>query len=82
VSYTLFHLFPFVFQKQLKSLIEHHYKEHADYVLRDPVLFGDYKNTLEESEPRLYEDIQDYEAAKALFLEVRLLVYMLLNAHE
>jgi dynein heavy chain len=40
--------------------------------MRDPVLFGDYKNALEESEPRLYEDIQDFEAAKALFLEVSL----------
>ena len=47
------------------------FKEYADYVLRDPVIFGDYKNTLEESEPRLYEDIQDFEAAKALFQEVR-----------
>ena len=35
-----------------------------DYVMRDPVLFGDYKNALDESEPRLYEDIQDFEAAK------------------
>jgi hypothetical protein len=25
---------------------------------------------MDESEPRLYEDIQDYEAAKALFQEV------------
>jgi len=37
---------------------------------RDPCLFGDYRTAMEESEPRLYEDIQDYEAAKALFQEV------------
>ena len=41
-----------------------------EFVLRDPILFGDYKNALDESEPRLYEDIQDFEAAKALFQEV------------
>ena len=34
------------------------------------MLFGDYKNALEEAEPRLYEDIQDFEAAKALFQEI------------
>ena len=38
--------------------------------MRDPLLFGDYRNTLEDSEARLYEDIQDFEAAKALFQEV------------
>jgi len=38
--------------------------------MREPLLFGDYRNTLEESEPRLYEDLQDYEATKALFTEV------------
>lgn len=54
----------------MKALLEEHFKPHLDYVLRDPVLFGDFKNALEESEPRLYEDIQDFEAAKALFQEV------------
>ena len=42
--------------------------------MRDPSLFGDYRTALEESEPRLYEDIQDYDAAKALFQEVRKLL--------
>jgi len=58
-------------QNIMKGLIEGSYSEHKEYVLRDPVLFGDYKNALEESEPRLYEDIQDFDAAKALFQEVR-----------
>ena len=43
----------------------------TEYVLRDPVLFGDYRSALEADVPRLYEDIQDYDAAKALFQEVR-----------
>ena len=50
--------------------MEDSFSEHKEYVLRDPVLFGDYKNTFNESEPRLYEDIQDFDAAKALFQEV------------
>lgn len=35
--------------------------------MRDPILFGDFRLALQEGEPRIYEDIQDYEAAKALF---------------
>lgn len=35
--------------------------------MRDPLLFGDYMTALSESEPRVYEDIQDYDASKAVF---------------
>lgn len=35
--------------------------------MRDPILFGDYRTALSETEPRVYEDIQDYDASKALF---------------
>ena len=38
--------------------------------LRDPVLYGDYRNVMTE-EPRLYEDVVDYSASKAIFEEVR-----------
>ncbi|ELU10552.1 hypothetical protein CAPTEDRAFT_221643 [Capitella teleta] len=54
----------------VKTLLEDNFKPQLDFVLRDPILFGDFKNALEESEPRLYEDIQDFEAAKALFQEI------------
>jgi len=63
-------------QKILSDLVEESYSEHKEYVLRDPVLFGDYKNAFEESEPRLYEDIQDFDAAKALFQEVRCILFV------
>ena len=46
-------------------------KINAEYIFRDPVLFGDYRNALDLGEPRIYEDIQDYEAAKALFEQVK-----------
>lgn len=45
-------------------------KPSMEYIFRDPILFGDYRNALEMGEPRIYEDIQDYEAAKALFEQI------------
>lgn len=38
--------------------------------MRDPLLFGDYRTALTPEQPRVYEDIQDYDAAKGLFEEV------------
>ncbi len=54
----------------MKNAIEDHFREHVEVALKDPLLFGDYRTALEESEPRLYEDIQDFDASKALFQEV------------
>lgn len=41
-----------------------------EYALRDPLLFGDYRNAVNENEPRYYEDLLDYEAIYFLFQEV------------
>lgn len=41
-----------------------------EYVLRDPILFGDYRNTLNEADPRFYEDLLDYSAIYFLFAEI------------
>ena len=38
--------------------------------MKNPILYGDYRTALDEAEPRLYEDIQDFDASKALFQEV------------
>ncbi|XP_058491324.1 dynein axonemal heavy chain 10 [Solea solea] len=57
-------------QGHIKNLIEEHFKSDMEAVIRDPILFGDYRNALSESEPRVYEDIQDYDASKALFQEI------------
>ncbi|XP_017580699.2 dynein heavy chain 10, axonemal [Pygocentrus nattereri] len=57
-------------QGHVKSLIEEHFKSDLDSTMRDPILFGDYRTALSESEPRVYEDIQDYDACKALFQEI------------
>ena len=60
---------------QLVQLMADNVGQHSDewteYVLRDPILFGDYRNALESDVPRLYEDMQDYDASKALFQEVK-----------
>ncbi|KAH8295402.1 hypothetical protein KR018_010894 [Drosophila ironensis] len=41
-----------------------------DYVLRDPMLFGDFRNFTNESEARLYEDLLDYNSVFHLFTEI------------
>lgn len=43
-----------------------------EYVLRDPLLFGDYRNALndDDDEQRCYEDLLDYEAVYHLLQEV------------
>ncbi|KAL6114194.1 dnah10 [Pungitius sinensis] len=57
-------------QGHLRNLIEEHFKSDVEAVMRDPILFGDYRTALSETEPRVYEDIQDYDASKALFQEI------------
>ena len=59
----------------IKAQIEDNYKNLVTHCMRDPCLFGDYRNALDEAEPRLYEDLMDYEAVKALFQEVFILCF-------
>ncbi|CAG9821168.1 unnamed protein product [Phaedon cochleariae] len=42
----------------------------VEYALRDPILFGDYRNASNEGEPRFYEDLLDYDAVYFLFQEL------------
>ncbi|XP_071619148.1 dynein axonemal heavy chain 10 isoform X2 [Heliangelus exortis] len=57
-------------QDHIKNLIEEHFKDDLEEAMRDPILFGDFRTALSEGEPRIYEDIQDYDAAKAVFQEI------------
>jgi dynein heavy chain len=41
-----------------------------EYVSKDPILYGDYRNTLRPAEARLYEDLGDYSNIKILFEEI------------
>uniref|UniRef100_A0A2C9JWZ0 AAA+ ATPase domain-containing protein n=1 Tax=Biomphalaria glabrata TaxID=6526 RepID=A0A2C9JWZ0_BIOGL len=56
--------------KKIVSLLEDNFKSHLEFVMREPILYGDYRTALDEGEPRLYEDMQDYEATKAVFQEI------------
>nr|XP_057927697.1 dynein axonemal heavy chain 10-like isoform X1 [Doryrhamphus excisus] len=57
-------------QGLIKNLVEEHFKANMEDAMRDPILFGDYRTALSETQPRVYEDLQDYEASKALFQEI------------
>ncbi|XP_031792253.1 dynein heavy chain 10, axonemal isoform X1 [Piliocolobus tephrosceles] len=57
-------------QQHVGDLVTEHFNDDMEVVMRDPILFGDFRMALHEGEPRIYEDIQDYEAAKALFQEI------------
>uniref|UniRef100_A0A3P8UAE7 Dynein axonemal heavy chain 10 n=1 Tax=Amphiprion percula TaxID=161767 RepID=A0A3P8UAE7_AMPPE len=57
-------------QGHIKNLIEEHFKSEMEAVMRDPILFGDYRTALSDTEPRVYDDIQDYDASKAFFQEI------------
>ncbi|KAK2497325.1 hypothetical protein MC885_009648 [Smutsia gigantea] len=57
-------------QEHIEALVAEHFNDNVEVVMRDPILFGDFRMALQEEETRVYEDIQDYEAAKALFQEI------------
>lgn len=67
LSCCLTHFISLKVQGHIKNLIEEHFKDSLEQAMRDPILFGDFRMALNEEEPRIYEDIQDYDAAKALF---------------
>lgn len=57
----------------MKKRIEKHFPDDQEFILRDPLLFGDYRNAMKEGESRMYEDLLDYDAVFYLFQEVSLL---------
>nr|XP_034180267.1 dynein heavy chain 10, axonemal [Osmia lignaria] len=58
----------------IKEKIEERWEEEDSetvaYAMRDPLLFGDFRNAINEDEPRFYEDLLDYEAVYNLFFEI------------
>lgn len=60
--------------------MKNHFQNVADYhfgnffdmeiIMIDPLLYGDYRNAMNEGEARLYEDLLDYNAIFHLFTEV------------
>ena len=56
--------------EHITELLQQNFAGHTEVALRDPLLFGDYHTALTPEQPRVYDDVQDYDAAKALFDEV------------
>ena len=54
----------------MKELLAGSFKDQMEFVLTDPILYGDYKNALDENEPRYYEDLIDHANIKVIFEEV------------
>jgi dynein heavy chain len=63
-----------VTQDLLPRLITTYFKDQAEYALQDPLAFGDFSLTKpldpENEDPRLYEDMQDFERVKKKFNEM------------
>lgn len=57
-------------ESKIRTVWEEASPDLIEYCLRDPLLFGDYRNACGEDEPRFYEDLLDYEAIYSLFVEI------------
>lgn len=57
-------------EEKIKLQWSNEYPDVVDYALRNPLLFGDFKNACNDNEPRFYEDVLDYEAVFNLFMEI------------
>jgi dynein heavy chain len=54
----------------IKKRLEENFPGDLEYIMRDPLLFGDYRNAMNGGGPRIYEDLLDYDAIYYLFQEV------------
>jgi dynein heavy chain len=61
-----------LFQEILKTNLEKNFvfKKHLDYLFRKPILYADYRTALQDDEPKIYEDLQDYQAIRSIFEEI------------
>jgi dynein heavy chain len=61
-----------LFNNILEKLIENNslFKDYKNNLFRKPILFSDYRTALKNDEPKIYEDLQDYQAIKSIFDEI------------
>lgn len=60
-------------QNRLEMKIKSEWEKNPDIIenaLRDPLLFGNFRNALTDDGIQSYEDVLDYEAVYNLFIEV------------
>jgi len=60
-------------ERHLTQELESYFPSQMEYVLRDPLLFGDCRNAISANNKiRIYEDLIDYDSVFYLFQEVRM----------
>lgn len=64
-------------ENRIKETVQQNFEEHTEYIMSNPLLFGDFRNAMSEGEQRNYEDLLDYDAVYYLFQEVGWLVAVL-----
>ncbi|TPP59989.1 Dynein heavy chain 10 axonemal [Fasciola gigantica] len=61
-------------QQMIKEYIHEQITENCsdcmEYACVEPLLFGDYRNAMDESEMRIYEDLLDYENCRSICQEI------------
>jgi dynein heavy chain len=58
---------------RISEILEEYFPNEKDEVLINPLIFGDFKNALnDDDEIRLYEDYKTYDVLKKIFEDVRL----------
>lgn len=58
-------------ERHLTQELENYFPTQMEYVLRDPLLFGDCRNAINANDKiRIYEDLVDYDSVFYLFQEV------------
>ena len=58
-------------QDEIIAELKEHCKDFdIEEITVNPSLYGDFRTALDEAEPRIYEDMLDFESCKAIFMEV------------
>lgn len=56
--------------RRMEETLEIFFPNEKNKVLLDPLIFGDYKNALNEDVAQLYEDYESYENVREIFENV------------
>jgi dynein heavy chain len=59
-----------IIRGHIDSLLTEYFSAHVETALKEPLLYGDFRTALNPDMPRVYEDLQDYVATKAIFEEI------------
>nr|AML30863.1 axonemal inner arm dynein heavy chain 7 [Marsilea vestita] len=59
-----------IVQKYILGLLQQKHGADLEFVAKNPIIFGDYRHTINSAEARLYEDLGEYSLIKRLFEEI------------